>query len=230
VLFGREAECAAVEGLIAAAASSRSGALVVRGEPGVGKSALLEHAIEQATGMQLLRWSGIEAESELAFAALHQLVRPILHRREQIAEPQAAALAGALGLSRASVEDRFLIGVGVLSLLAEPRTTRRSRAWSTTRSGSIARRPTRSRSPPAGSRRRASCCSSRRATVSCGASRDRACPSCGSAGSAPRRPGRCRVQAARHDVLRRGAHGTMTTVEEAPGRRPLDPVAQSSQP
>jgi len=120
-LFGREAECAAVEGLIAAAGFSRSGALVVRGEPGVGKSALLEHAIVQATKMRVLRWGGIEAESELAFAALHQLVRPILDRRDQLAEPQAASLAGALGLSRASIEDRFLIGVAVLSLLARRR-------------------------------------------------------------------------------------------------------------
>jgi DNA-binding CsgD family transcriptional regulator len=119
VLFGRKAECAAVEGLIAATGSSRSGALVVRGEPGVGKSALLEHAIEQAADMRVLRWGGIEAECELAFAALHQLVRPILDCRAQLAEPQAAALAGALGLSRASVVDRFLIGVAVLSLLAE---------------------------------------------------------------------------------------------------------------
>src|SRR5829696_2324287 len=119
VLFGRDAECAAVEGLIAAAGSSRSGALVVRGEPGVGKSALLGHAVERATGMRVLRGGGIEAESELAFAALHQLVRPVLDRRARLAEPQAAALAGALGLSRDSVGDRFLIGVAVLSLLAE---------------------------------------------------------------------------------------------------------------
>jgi predicted ATPase len=92
---------------------------VVRGEPGVGKSALLEHAIEQAADMRVPRWGGIEAECELAFAALHQLVRPILESRAQLAEPQTAALAGALGLSRATVEDRFLIGVAVLSLLAE---------------------------------------------------------------------------------------------------------------
>src|SRR5215207_8514877 len=119
VLFGRDAECAAVEGLIAAAGSSRSGALVVRGEPGVGKSALLGHAVERATGMRVLRAGGIEAESELAFAALHQLVHPVLDCVARLAEPQAAALAGALGLSRASVEDRFLIGVAVLGLLAE---------------------------------------------------------------------------------------------------------------
>jgi DNA-binding CsgD family transcriptional regulator len=119
VLFGREAECTAVDGLITAARSARSGALVVRGEPGVGKSALLEHAIAQATDIRVLRAHGIEAESELAFAALHQLIRPILDRRAQLPEPQAAALAGALGLSRTSVADRFLIGVAVLSLLAD---------------------------------------------------------------------------------------------------------------
>ena len=119
MLFGREAECAAVEGLIDGAGSSHSGALVVRGDPGLGKSALLGHATEYATGMRVLRAVGIEAESEIAFAALHQLVRPILHLLTRLPEPQAAALAGALGLSLVSVEDRFLIGVGVLSLLAE---------------------------------------------------------------------------------------------------------------
>jgi DNA-binding CsgD family transcriptional regulator len=119
VLFGRQEQSAAVEGLIAGARSSRSGALVVRGEPGVGKSALLMHATEQATGMRVLRAVGVEAESELAFAAMHQLVRPVLDRLARLPEPQAAALAGALGLSRATVDDRFLIGVGVLGLLAE---------------------------------------------------------------------------------------------------------------
>ena len=119
MLFGREAELAAVEGLIARAGSSRSGTLVVRGEPGVGKSALLGHAIGHATGLRVLRAGGIEAESELAFAGLHQLVHSVLDRVGRLAEPQAAALAAALGLSRASVEDRFLIGVAVLGLLAE---------------------------------------------------------------------------------------------------------------
>jgi DNA-binding CsgD family transcriptional regulator len=119
VLYGREAECAAVEGLIAGAGSSQSGALVVRGDPGLGKSALLGYATERAARMRVLRAVGIEAESELAFAALHQLVRPTLDLLTRLPEPQAAALGGALGLSRVSVQDRFLIGVGVLSLLAE---------------------------------------------------------------------------------------------------------------
>ena len=108
VLYGREADCAAVEGLIAGAGSSQSGALVVRGDPGLGKSALLGHATDHATGMRVLRAVGIEAESELAFAALHQLVRPTLDLLTHLPEPQAAALAGALGLSRVSVQDRFL--------------------------------------------------------------------------------------------------------------------------
>src|ERR1044071_1758484 len=108
VLFGREAESAAVEGLIGGAGSSRSGALVIRGEPGVGKSALLGHAVDHAGAMTVLRAGGIEAECELAFAALHQLLRPVLDRVGGLAEPQAAALAGALGLSGESVDDRFL--------------------------------------------------------------------------------------------------------------------------
>jgi DNA-binding CsgD family transcriptional regulator len=119
VLFGREAECAAVESLIAGAGSSHSGALVVRGEPGLGKSALLGYAAERATRMRVLRAVGIEAESELAFAALHQLVWPVLDLLTHLPGPQSSALAGALGLSRVSVQDRFLIGVGVLTLLAE---------------------------------------------------------------------------------------------------------------
>src|SRR6185295_12052023 len=86
---------------------------------GVGKSALLAHAEEQATDMRVLRSVGIEAESELAFAGLHQLLHPVLDRVDRLPAPQVAALGGALGLRQASVGDRFLVGVGVLSLLAE---------------------------------------------------------------------------------------------------------------
>ena len=95
MLYGRRIEAAAVERLIAGARSSQSGALVVRGEPGVGKSALLVHAEEQATDMRVLRSVGIEAESELAFAGLHQLLHPVLDRLERLPEPQVAALGGA---------------------------------------------------------------------------------------------------------------------------------------
>jgi DNA-binding CsgD family transcriptional regulator len=78
MLHGRRAECDALEGLLADARRSRSGALVVRGEAGVGKSALLGHAAARAHGMAVLRASGLESEAELPFAALHQLLRPVL--------------------------------------------------------------------------------------------------------------------------------------------------------
>ena len=94
--------------------------------------------------MRVLRAVGIEAESELAFAALHQLVRPILDLLTRLPEPQASALAGALGLSRVSVQDRFLIGVGDRSACSRrPRRTFRWCAWSTMPSGWTGRRPMR---------------------------------------------------------------------------------------
>jgi len=119
MLFGRGAECTAVERMLLGARQSKSGALVIRGEPGTGKSALLAHAVERARDMRVLRGVGIESESELAFAALHGIVRPVLDRLERLPELQAAALRGAFGLSSSRTEDRFLIAVGALSLFAE---------------------------------------------------------------------------------------------------------------
>ena len=72
--------------------------LVVRGEAGAGKSALLDHAAGQATGMVVLRSAGVESEAELPFAALHRLLRPVLGLTGRLPGPQAAALGGALGL------------------------------------------------------------------------------------------------------------------------------------
>jgi DNA-binding CsgD family transcriptional regulator len=120
MLHGRQKECAAIDRLLAAAGGQRSGALVIRGEVGVGKSALLAYAADRAAGrMQVLWGSGVESESELAFAALHQLVRPVLDHVERLPGPQATALQGAFGLAATHGRDRFLIGVGALSLLAE---------------------------------------------------------------------------------------------------------------
>jgi DNA-binding CsgD family transcriptional regulator len=119
MLFGRGAECTAVENVLVEARQSRSAALVIRGEPGMGKSALLAHAVEHASGMRVLRGVGIESESELPFAALHGIVRPVLDLVERLPELQAAALRAAFGLSAARSDDRFLIAVGVLSLLSE---------------------------------------------------------------------------------------------------------------
>jgi DNA-binding CsgD family transcriptional regulator len=120
MLYGRRAECAAIDRLLADASELRSGALVVRGEVGVGKSALLAYAADRAAEKMRVLWgAGVESESELAFAALHQLVRPVLDHVERLPDPQAAALQGAFGLATTQGTDRFLIGVGALSLLAE---------------------------------------------------------------------------------------------------------------
>ena len=99
MLYGRRAQCDALERLLADARRSRSGVLVVRGEAGAGKTALLEHAAGQADGMLVLRAAGVESEAELPFAALHQLLRPVLGLAGRLPEPQAAALGGALGLT-----------------------------------------------------------------------------------------------------------------------------------
>jgi DNA-binding CsgD family transcriptional regulator/tetratricopeptide (TPR) repeat protein len=119
MLVGREAEQRVVEAVLQSAREERSAALVVRGEPGIGKSALLSYAADSAADMRLLRCVGIEAEHELPFAGMHQLVRPCLDLVGRLPDPQAAALRGALGLSFDGVNDRFLVSVGLLSLLAE---------------------------------------------------------------------------------------------------------------
>jgi DNA-binding CsgD family transcriptional regulator len=121
MLHGRRAECDALERLLADARRSRSGALVVRGEAGAGKSALLGHAAGRAEGMTVLWAGGVESEAELPYAALHQLLRPVLGLAGRLPEAQAGALGDALGLapSRGDHQDRFLVSVAVLSLLGE---------------------------------------------------------------------------------------------------------------
>ncbi len=118
MLVGRDAECSAIDMLIASARASHGGALVLRGEAGVGKTALLRYAIERAEGMRVLRAVGVEWEADLPFSALHQVVREGLPRLDTLPPPQAAAIRGALGLSQERVEDRFLICLGALGLLA----------------------------------------------------------------------------------------------------------------
>lgn len=119
MLIGRETETAGLGRLLDAARSGTSGARVLLGEAGIGKTALLEHAAAEATGFTVLRATGIEYEAELAYAALHQLLRPLEDRIERLAEPQARALRGALGLAHEREADPFLVGVGVLTLLAD---------------------------------------------------------------------------------------------------------------
>nr|WP_238362121.1 helix-turn-helix transcriptional regulator [Actinopolymorpha pittospori] len=119
-MYGRASELARLEELIATARAGRSGVLVLRGDPGIGKSALLDHAAASAGDLRVLRTSGIESESELPYAGLHLLLRPALDRLDALAEPQRNALAAAFGLGPAQGGgDRFLVGLAVLSLLPE---------------------------------------------------------------------------------------------------------------
>jgi AAA ATPase-like protein len=148
MLVGREAEQRTIDALLQRARDGRSAALVVRGEPGIGKSALLAHAEDAGDGMRVMRCTGIESEHELPFAGMHQLVRPSLALVDRLPAPQAAALRSALGLSFDGVNDRFLVSLGLLSLLAEASDEGRSCASSTMPSGSTARRRTRSSSSP----------------------------------------------------------------------------------
>jgi DNA-binding CsgD family transcriptional regulator len=119
MLVGRESERSALDAVLQSAREECSAALVLRGEPGIGKTALLEYAADSARDMTVLRCEGIEAEHELPFAGMHQLVRPCLELVDRLPAPQAAALRGALGLSFDGVQDRFLVSAGLLSLLAE---------------------------------------------------------------------------------------------------------------
>jgi DNA-binding CsgD family transcriptional regulator len=117
-LVGRRRECAIIDGLLAGVRAGVAGALVVRGEPGIGKSALLGYARQQAPPMLVLSASGAEAESDLAFAGLHELLRPVLGYLGELPDTQAEALAGALGLAPSPQPDRLLICAAVLGLLA----------------------------------------------------------------------------------------------------------------
>ena len=119
MLIGREAGRATVDRLLAEARAGRSGALVIRGEPGIGKSALLAYAFDRAADLAVLRASGMETESELPFAALHELCRPVNDRIERLPPGQARALRSALALDPVPVVDRFAVYAATLSLLAE---------------------------------------------------------------------------------------------------------------
>jgi DNA-binding CsgD family transcriptional regulator len=119
VLYGREQERAQIWALLEAARDSQSGALVLRGEAGIGKSALLEDARDRAADMHVLSARGVESESELPFAALHQLLRPALTHADRLPAPQAAALHSALGLGDGQAHERFLVFAACLTLLSE---------------------------------------------------------------------------------------------------------------
>src|SRR5262245_23851856 len=117
-LVGRERECAAIEHVLEVAARGESSSLVLRGEAGIGKTALLMHAAECGDGGTVLHTAGVEAESDLGFAGLFGLLHPIDDKLGELPDMQAAALAGALGLGPSVGSDRLLVSAATLSLLA----------------------------------------------------------------------------------------------------------------
>jgi DNA-binding CsgD family transcriptional regulator len=118
-LVGRAPERGVLDQFIAALWGGESQALVVLGEPGIGKTALLDDLAGRASGCRLVSVSGVQSEMELAFAALHQLCAPLLGLLDAVPAPQALALRTAFGMRPGPVPDRFLVGLSVLSLLAE---------------------------------------------------------------------------------------------------------------
>ncbi len=119
-LLDRRGERAAVDRVLDRARAGNSAVLVVRGEPGIGKTVLLDYAVSRASAsdVRVVRAWGVESEMELAFAGLHQLCVPLLGRLEQLPKPQRDALAVAFGMREGQAPDRFLVGLAVLSLLA----------------------------------------------------------------------------------------------------------------
>jgi DNA-binding CsgD family transcriptional regulator len=117
-LIGRRSESEILDRLIADVRAGESQALVVVGEPGVGKTALLEYVAAHASGCRVARASGVQSEMELAFAGLSQLLAPMLDRLERLPGPQREALQTAFGISSGDAPDRFLVGMAVLGLLS----------------------------------------------------------------------------------------------------------------
>ena len=123
-LLGRDRERDVIDGVLARARAGESAALVLRGEPGIGKTAVLEYAAETAEDALVLRARGIESEVDIAFGGLHALLRPVVEVLDRLPAPQAAALRGALGLAVVDAGERHLVGaatLGLLGVLAEER-------------------------------------------------------------------------------------------------------------
>ena len=121
-LLGRKRELEAIDRLLDSARGGRGGVLVVHGEPGVGKSAVVEYELEDARDFRTLQTAGVDAEMELAYAALQQLCSPVLDFMEGLPEPQRDAVAVAFGLTGGPAHpapNTFLVGLAVLGLLSE---------------------------------------------------------------------------------------------------------------
>ena len=118
-LRGRANECALLDDLVSAIRRGESRSLVLRGEAGIGKTALLDYLIASASDLTVVRAVGVESDMELAYASLHQLCGPLLDRLERLPAPQRQAMEIVFGLSAGEAPDRFLVGLAVLSLFSE---------------------------------------------------------------------------------------------------------------
>jgi DNA-binding CsgD family transcriptional regulator len=117
-LLGRQAECAALDELLIGARAGHSQVLVLRGEAGIGKTALLDDLARRAGGCRVTRICGVESELELAFAGLHQLCAPMLSELDRLPAPQRDALNTLFGVTEGPAPDRFLVGLAVLGLVS----------------------------------------------------------------------------------------------------------------
>ena len=117
-LRGRASECALLDELVAAIRRGESRSLVLRGEAGIGKTALLEYLIASASDLTVVRAVGVESDMELGFASLHQLCAPLLDRLPELPDPQRRAVEIVFGLSAGPAPDRFFVGLAVLGLFA----------------------------------------------------------------------------------------------------------------
>ncbi|GIF97001.1 AAA family ATPase [Catellatospora citrea] len=118
-LYGRRAECEVLDRLLSEVKQGRGATVVLCGESGVGKTALLDYLAEKASALRTYRVSGVESEIELAYASLQQLCAPMLDRLDRLPEPQRDALRGAFGLDERAPPDRLLVGLATLTLLSE---------------------------------------------------------------------------------------------------------------
>ena len=120
-LIGRRRECEVLDRLLADVRAHQSRVLVLRGEAGIGKTALMEYLAgsSSSSGCHVVRAAGVESEMEVAFAGLHQLCAPLLGSLGRLPSPQREAMNRALGLTTGEAPDRFLVGLAVLGLLAE---------------------------------------------------------------------------------------------------------------
>jgi hypothetical protein len=120
-LLGREEEQGAIRGVLDAAREGASGALVLRGEGGIGKTSLLDYAVGVGSDFRILKTSGWESESNLGMAGLHRLLLPLLPQLDSLPNAQREALGSAFGLIQIDTVNRFLIGLGALTLLSDPK-------------------------------------------------------------------------------------------------------------